>query len=105
MNIQLNDKWRVVTCPANIQWILESERGGRWRPRSFFRTRDALLRVSKNLAGDIAPEAWSELQSLPSHFKGTVEALRGGQEAQVDDLGTSIPEGSERTPKAVVYSR
>jgi hypothetical protein len=92
MNIQLNDKWRVITCPANIQWILQFKRGGRWRDRSFVTTRDALIRLSKEHAGEISSEAWNKLQSLPHHFKMPVEALRGGQEAQVDNLDTYPPE-------------
>lgn len=96
MNIQLNDKWRVVTCSANIQWILQFKRGGRWRDRSYITSRVALLRLIKEQAGEINSEAWSELQSLPPHFKRPVEALRGGQECEVDNLGTYPPESDKR---------
>lgn len=80
MRVQLNQGWRVVICPANHQWVLEYQQGGRWRARSFFRTSEALLRVSMELAGDIDAEAWDKLKSLPTHFKVPTEALEGRQQ-------------------------
>ena len=45
---QLNEKWRVIDDP--LQWILQRKKGNPrnknsgWQPRSFCRTREALLR-------------------------------------------------------------
>jgi hypothetical protein len=92
MNIQLNDKWRVVTCKDDHQWVLEHRKGNQWKGRSYFRTREALLRVSIKLAGEIDPLAWSKLLGLPRLFKPSVEAQKPVLERQVDDLGTYPPE-------------
>ena len=42
--VQINDRWRVVTCRAGIQWILQRRRGDRWAGYWFCRTREALIR-------------------------------------------------------------
>ncbi|WP_132694810.1 hypothetical protein [Rhodovulum steppense] len=92
MKIQVNDTWRITICPANHQWVLEARRGKRWHPRSFFRTREALLRVTQQIAGTINPEAWQQMQTLPLHFKPIAEALGGAQERREEISGTHPPE-------------
>lgn len=46
-----NGKWRVVSCNNNIQWILQRNSGKRnglpWVADSFCRTREALVRLTK----------------------------------------------------------
>lgn len=91
MKIQLNDNWRVVTCPDNHQWILQQRKGSQWHSSKFFRTRSTMLWESKKIAGSIDPLAWLELLSLPVHFKGPVEALGGVLERRDDSLGTPPP--------------
>ena len=86
----LNDRWRVIVCKDGIQWILqfsfqtvESERAEnrapvRWRSRSYFRRRDALIRVSAALAGEINPITAAILAGLPEVILGTEkEAVDG----------------------------
>jgi hypothetical protein len=45
---------RIIECRNRIQWIIQHKAGGRWRPRSFCRTRGALERLLPGKAGEIA---------------------------------------------------
>jgi hypothetical protein len=72
---QLNPHWRVVTCRDAIQWILQkrdAQRSGRprWTGTRYFRSRDALLRVSRTLCGRIDPCAMAILAALPAQIGG-----------------------------------
>ena len=67
---QLNDRWRVIVCKDGIQWILQQRRGerrgtARFDGRSYSRIRDGLLRVCREFAGEIGPEATNILRGLP----------------------------------------
>ena len=67
---QLNARWRVIICRQRIQWILQTAKaeGGHglvWRGVSYFRTRDALMRVCARLCERIDPAAWAALAALP----------------------------------------
>jgi hypothetical protein len=71
---QLNDGWRVIVCRSNIQWILQRRRGercgrARWEGRSYCRTRQALLRCSREHAGPIEPSAVAILAALPERIE------------------------------------
>ena len=74
---RLNANWRVIVCSGGIQWVLQH--GGRaknhghmrWRSRSFCRTREALIRVSRQHCGMMDAAAVSILEALPA----TVEAV------------------------------
>jgi hypothetical protein len=70
----LNARWRVIECRDGIQWILqrrnapEKARGDDWRGRSYFRTREALIRCTCASAGEIDPAAATVLASLPERI-------------------------------------
>jgi hypothetical protein len=76
---QLNPRWRVIVCAQGIQWILqrrastETYATSRWTGRSFCRTREALLRCSREHAGPVAPAAACLLAALPDRL----ERIRG----------------------------
>jgi hypothetical protein len=71
---RLNDRWRVIAGTCGIQWILqrrgspEKARRDDWRGRSYFRTREALIRCSHALSGQIDPAASAILANLPERF-------------------------------------
>lgn len=72
----LNERWRVIVCKDAIQWILQrrdAERSGqpRWAGHSYFRTKSALIRVSRASCGPIEPKAMAILHSLPNRFGET----------------------------------
>ncbi len=70
---RLSASYRVITCKDQIQWILQrrdGERHGRarWAGVGYFRTREALLRMSRALCARIDPAALAALAALPEHF-------------------------------------
>lgn len=59
---------RVVNCTDNLQWIVQRHAGGRWRARSYVRTRSVLLRILEWKDGVRTPlpdDARKALESLP----------------------------------------
>lgn len=71
--VTLNDKWRVIVCRDGIQWILQRQRGERrgqprFDGRSYCRTRDALIRVCREHAGEIHAVALTILHALPERL-------------------------------------
>ena len=36
--VQLDDRWRIIECRNDIQWILQKLVGGRWRGQRYCRT-------------------------------------------------------------------
>jgi hypothetical protein len=67
---RLNGSWRVIACKDGIQWILQRRRGerrggARFDSRSYCRTREALIRVCREHAGEISPSAMAVLEALP----------------------------------------
>ena len=72
---RLDDRWRVIVCRDDVQWILQrrdGERAGRarWTGVGYFLTREALLRVSRASCAWIDPAALAVLEALPEHFGG-----------------------------------
>ena len=71
---QLCPRHRVIVCNDAIQWILQQRKKGGaerpWRGIGYFRTRDALLRVSATLCGRIDPAAMALLLALPDQIGG-----------------------------------
>ena len=71
---QLSDQWRIIVGAAGLQWILQrgylakNHGGMRWRSRSFCRTSEALIRVSREHAGDLRPAAAAILAALPERI-------------------------------------
>ena len=59
----LNSGWIVVD--DDLQWILQSKQGSRWRNRSFCRTREDLLRCVNDYCGVVCAEALARLENLP----------------------------------------
>ncbi|RWQ60285.1 hypothetical protein [Mesorhizobium sp.] len=41
--VTLNKTTRIINCRHDIQWIVQTLSGGRWRSSSFWRRRDALI--------------------------------------------------------------
>lgn len=73
---KLSDRWRVIRCRDDIQWILQRRKGWtgaapRWTGDSYFRNREALVRVTHAKAGDCDPTAWSTLLALPERYEPT----------------------------------
>jgi len=70
---RLNDGWRVIVCRAGIQWILQHRSGqrhgrARWEGRSYCRTQQALIRVSREHAGPVDPAAAAILAAPPERI-------------------------------------
>ena len=72
---RLNPRWRVIECRHGIQWILQRrgspERARRddWRGRSYCRTREALIRCTREYCGAIDPAAAAVLAGLPTEVR------------------------------------
>ena len=50
--IQFDERWRLIVCAQNHQWILqrrEGLHGGAWRGIKYFRTKNALLKMCEGL--------------------------------------------------------
>ncbi len=65
---------RVIICKDSIQWILQRRKNGGaerpWRGVGYYRTRDALIRVSATLCGRVDPTAMAILAALPDPIGG-----------------------------------
>jgi hypothetical protein len=61
--IRLSDRWQIVCDPR--QYILQHQKGGRWRDRSFCVTRSALERVIREYVGHIDADARACVRALP----------------------------------------
>ena len=57
---------RIVNCRDDIQWIAQRLTGGRWRNKSFHRTRRSLVQRYGSL---------EIIMSLPEHHDGFVEVI------------------------------
>jgi hypothetical protein len=73
---RLNDRWRVIVCGADIQWILQRRRGqrrgrARWEGRSYCRTKEAITRLSRRFAHPIDPVAAAIMAALPDCIGNT----------------------------------
>jgi hypothetical protein len=70
----LNPGWRVIECRDGVQWILqrrgspEMARGDDWRGRSYCQTKEALIRCTREYAGEIEPAACATLAALPERI-------------------------------------
>jgi hypothetical protein len=70
----LNQQHRVIRCRDGLQWILQRRHGPerlagtRWDSRSYSRTREALIRCSREHAGEIAGDALVILLRLPERI-------------------------------------
>jgi hypothetical protein len=74
-SIKLNDRWRVIVCRDGIQWILQHRNRAEtvstndWRGRSYFRTKEALIRSCDRFCGLIDPSAIAVLEALPERIE------------------------------------
>lgn len=73
--ICLNSRWRVITCCGGMQWILQHRDTARphrgfWRGMHYLRSRNGLIRVCVEHAGDCDPSALAALTLLPLRFGG-----------------------------------
>ncbi len=72
---RLDDRWRVIVCRDDLQWILQrpdGERAGgaRWTGVSYCLSREALLRLCRASSERVGPDVLSALAALPEHMKG-----------------------------------
>ena len=71
---RLNQDRRVIDCRHRMQWILEHrgppKTSGRddWRGRSYCQTSEALIRCTREHAGEIEPGACAILAALPARI-------------------------------------
>ncbi len=78
---RLSDKWRVILCPAGVQWILQKRDAGNapstgWRGVSYCVTREALVRLCGGLESPVDPAALLILAALPQHIKTEAAVAR-----------------------------
>jgi len=66
--------WRVADTP--LCWTVENLRGGKWRPRSYCRSREGLLRCVREHVGPVALDV---IPSLPD-FHIDWDSTKGGRE-------------------------
>src|SRR6056297_1949827 len=72
---RLCPRHRVIVCKEAIQWIVQkrdAQRSGRtrWTGIGYFRTREALIRVSRTTCTRINPGAMAILAALPDMIGG-----------------------------------
>lgn len=71
--IHLTDALRVISCKDDRQWVLQKRVGGSgkwpWRAKGYFRTRNALTRVTAGLG---APTG--NLEALPPTYRPDARA-------------------------------
>jgi hypothetical protein len=80
--------WRVAECADGLQWLLQRQRGDRWRSESFCRSRSALIRLWQGATGDDG----AALGNLPPLF-----ALKPRVGTRLEpQVGFSRPSGSEK---------
>jgi len=70
---RLNDRWRVIVCRDEMQWILQRrhdrQRQPRWEGNSYCQTRAALLRCIRERAGFCDLAALECVAALPDHIR------------------------------------
>jgi hypothetical protein len=70
----LNTRWRVVSGRCGLQWVLQRRvtkdrpLGNNWEGMSFCRTKEAIIRRSREKADAIDPAAMAVLEQLPIWF-------------------------------------
>src|SRR5882724_1291746 len=62
---QLNDRWRVINCRDDLQWILQKFEGKRWRGNSYHRDRAVLIERIASRCGDVDASALEVVLALP----------------------------------------
>ncbi len=68
--LRINDKWRVIVCRDDIQWIIQFRKGtylGKpaWRGRSYLRSKIELINHIRILCGVIQQNTLDELDTFP----------------------------------------
>jgi hypothetical protein len=63
--ITTGEKYRVIICADNIQWIIQRLSGNRYRSESFCTTKSALIREWKYRVGEADPLP-VEVAALPA---------------------------------------
>ena len=66
---RLNERWRVIRCADDIQWILQKHSGGEWRGNSFHRTREVLLQRIAERCGEVNAVALDLIRALPDRYQ------------------------------------
>ena len=70
-----SERYRVIVCKDDWQWIIQKRAGlrhgaPRWDSLSYFRDRNALIRLWTGLHRHELPRPWPELYALPEKFGG-----------------------------------
>ena len=105
-SIRLNDRWRIILCPAGIQFILQARRGpemaasARWEARAFCRTRDALVCCSRENAGTIEAAGRAALDALPACADGQLATITIPSAKARPHI--ALPAGNERASTAIL---
>jgi hypothetical protein len=68
--VQLNDRWRVISCKDGLQWILQRRDAAKphravWRGKRYHATREGLIASCVALAGLLESAAAGMLAGLP----------------------------------------
>jgi len=79
----LSDKWRVINCKDDIQWIVQRREGQHWRGVSFHLDRDVLIERALKFEPAASPEALAILRALPARHPDPAPRPR---HHQADDL-------------------
>ena len=66
---RLNDRWRVIHCADDVQWILQRRKGVLWFGNSFHRTREVLLQRIAERCGEVDAAALDLVRALPERYE------------------------------------
>ncbi|RLP26597.1 hypothetical protein D8676_04995 [Mesorhizobium sp. YM1C-6-2] len=65
--IAIGPETRIINCKDGLQWIVQTRRGGRWRPDGFWRWRDPMLsRLKARPELTLSREAETAIKALPA---------------------------------------
>ncbi|RLP23895.1 hypothetical protein [Mesorhizobium sp. YM1C-6-2] len=69
--VQISPAARIINCKDNIQWIVQTLKGGRWRSENYWTWRNPMLAHL-----EIRDEHWGETEFvLTSETRNAIEAL------------------------------
>jgi hypothetical protein len=66
---RLNDRWRVIRCADDVQWILQRRKGVLWFGNSYHRDRAVLLQRIAERCGAVDAGALDVIRALPEWYE------------------------------------
>ena len=66
---RLNDRWRVIRCADDVQWILQRRKGVLWFGNSYHRDRAVLLQRIVSRCGEVDAVAFDLIRALPEWYE------------------------------------